>query len=124
MRTINRSVIFFVCVAAMMAVTNDAAAQAGGRISGKVEDQAGTPIETLKIDPIVETEQIQSLARVREVRDAAGVSAALEALRRTAAAGDNVMPALIDAAKSHCSVGESVAALADVYGRFDGGVSW
>jgi methylmalonyl-CoA mutase N-terminal domain/subunit len=88
------------------------------------QEPAGKPIETLKIDPIVETEQIQSLARVREVRDAAGVSAALEALRRTAAAGDNVMPALIDTAKAHCSVGESVAALADVYGRFDGGVSW
>ena len=88
------------------------------------QEQAGTPIETLKIDPIVETEQIQSLARVREVRDAAGVSAALETLRRTAAAGDNVMPVLIDAAKAHCSVGEAVTALADVYGRFDGGVSW
>jgi methylmalonyl-CoA mutase N-terminal domain/subunit len=88
------------------------------------QEQAGTPIETLKIDPIVETEQIQSLARVREMRDAAGVSAALEALRRTAAAGDNVMPVLIDAAKAHCSVGETVAALADVYGRFDGGVAW
>jgi methylmalonyl-CoA mutase N-terminal domain/subunit len=88
------------------------------------QEQAGTPIETLKIDPSVETEQIRSLERVREVRDAAGVGAALEALRRTAAAGDNVMPALIDAAKAHCSVGETVAALADVYGRFDGGVAW
>jgi methylmalonyl-CoA mutase N-terminal domain/subunit len=88
------------------------------------QEAAGTPIETLKIDPIVETEQIQSLARVREVRDAAGVDAALEALRRAATAGDNVMPALIDAAKAHCSVGETVSALADVYGRFDGGVAW
>ncbi|MBW2493177.1 MAG: methylmalonyl-CoA mutase [Deltaproteobacteria bacterium] len=87
-------------------------------------EEAGTPIETLKIDPSVETEQIQALARVREVRDATGVETALEALRRTAAAGDNVMPALIDAAKAHCSVGETVAALADVYGRFDGGVGW
>jgi len=88
------------------------------------QEQAKTPIETLKIDPSVETEQIRSLERVREVRDAAGVSAALDALRRTAAAGDNVMPALIDAAKAHCSVGEAIAALADVYGRFDGGVAW
>jgi methylmalonyl-CoA mutase N-terminal domain/subunit len=88
------------------------------------QEQAGTPIETLKIDPSVETEQIQSLARVREVRDAAGVGAVLEALRRTAAAGENVMPVLIDAAKAHCSVGETVTALADVYGRFDGGVAW
>ena len=32
--------------------------------------------------------------------------------------------ALIHAAKSHCTVGETVNALADVYGRFDGGVGW
>jgi methylmalonyl-CoA mutase N-terminal domain/subunit len=88
------------------------------------QEQTETPIETLKIDPSVETEQIQSLQRVREVRDAAGVSAALEVLRRTAAAGDNVMPALIDVAKAHCTVGETMNALADVYGRFDGGVGW
>jgi len=45
MRTVNRSIIFFMCVIAMVAITNDAAAQAGGRVSGKVADQAGNPIE-------------------------------------------------------------------------------
>jgi len=88
------------------------------------QEQTETPIETLKIAPSVETEQIQALGRVREERDAAAADAALEALRRTAAEGDNVMPALIDAAKAHCSVGETVNALADVYGRFEGGVGW
>jgi methylmalonyl-CoA mutase N-terminal domain/subunit len=34
------------------------------------------------------------------------------------------MPALIHAAKAHCTVGETMGALADVYGRFDGGVGW
>jgi len=87
-------------------------------------EQAGTPIETLKIDPSVETEQIESLARLRAERDAAAASAALDALRHAAAKGANVMPALIDAARVHCTVGETVAALADVYGRFDGGVAW
>jgi len=88
------------------------------------QEKTETEIETLKIDPSVETEQIQSLERVRAARDAAAVSAALEALRRSAADGDNVMPALIHAAKAHCSVGETVSALADVYGRFEGGVGW
>ena len=45
MRTANRSIVFLLCVAALVAVTDDAAAQAGGRIAGKVEDQAGKPIE-------------------------------------------------------------------------------
>jgi methylmalonyl-CoA mutase N-terminal domain/subunit len=88
------------------------------------QEQAGTPIETLKIDPSVETEQVQSLDRVRKARDAAEVSAVLEAVRRTAADGENVMPALIRAANAHCTVGETVNALADVYGRFDSGVGW
>ena len=81
-------------------------------------------IETLKIDPSVETEQIESLERVQKARDAAAVSAALEALRRSAADGHNVMPALIHAAKVYCTVGETMGALVDVYGRFDGGVGW
>ena len=88
------------------------------------QEQREAPIETLKIDPSVETEQIESLEWVRKTRDAAAVSAALEALRRSAAAGDNVMPALIHAAKAHCTVGETVDTLADIYGRFDGGVGW
>jgi methylmalonyl-CoA mutase N-terminal domain/subunit len=88
------------------------------------QEQTETPIETLKIDPSVETEQIESLERVRHARGAAAVSAALEALRSSASDGRNVMPALIDAAKAHCTVGETVNALADVYGRFDGGIGW
>lgn len=52
MRTVNRSIIFFLCVAAMMAITNDAAAQAGGRISGKIEDQAGNPVEGVQVTAV------------------------------------------------------------------------
>jgi methylmalonyl-CoA mutase N-terminal domain/subunit len=88
------------------------------------QEKAGTPIETLKIDPSVEVEQVQSLERVRAARDAAAASEALDAVRRSAANGENTMPALIHAAKAHCTVGETVNALADVYGRFDGGVGW
>jgi methylmalonyl-CoA mutase N-terminal domain/subunit len=88
------------------------------------QEQAGDPIETLKIDPSVETEQVQSLTRVRKARDASAAGEALDAVRRTAAAGNNIMPTLIRAANAHCTVGETVNALADVYGRFDGGVGW
>jgi tetratricopeptide (TPR) repeat protein len=40
------------CVIVLVAITNDAAAQAGGRISGKVEDQAGNPIEGVQVTAI------------------------------------------------------------------------
>jgi tetratricopeptide (TPR) repeat protein len=49
MRTANRSIIFFLCVVALVATANDAAAQAAGRISGTVSDQAGNPIEGVQV---------------------------------------------------------------------------
>ncbi len=88
------------------------------------QEHTEEPIETLKIDPSVETEQIESLERTRSKRDASAVEAALTALRAAAADGESVMPVLIRAAKARCTVGECVDALADVYGRFEGGVGW
>ena len=52
MRRFNRSIVCFLCAAAMVAFANDAAAQAGGRISGKVADQAGNPIEGVQVTAI------------------------------------------------------------------------
>jgi tetratricopeptide (TPR) repeat protein len=52
MRTVNRSFVFVLCVIALVAITDNAAAQAGGRISGKVEDQAGKPIEGVQVTAI------------------------------------------------------------------------
>ena len=52
MRTANRTIIFCVCVLAMVALAQDVAAQAGGRISGKVEDQDGQPIEGVVVTAI------------------------------------------------------------------------
>lgn len=49
MTTANRSLIIFLCVVGLLTITNDAAAQAGGRISGKIEDQAGNPIEGVQV---------------------------------------------------------------------------
>ena len=52
MKTVNRSIFSALCVIALAAITNNAAAQAGGRISGKVEDQAGKPIEGVQVTAI------------------------------------------------------------------------
>ncbi len=52
MRAVSRSFIFFLCVVALLAITNDAAAQAAGRISGKITDQAGQPVEGVLVTAI------------------------------------------------------------------------
>jgi methylmalonyl-CoA mutase N-terminal domain/subunit len=81
-------------------------------------DDAGIP--TLEIDPTIEQRQRENLASVKRRRDARVATAALEGVRNAARHGDNVMPALLDAARSSATLGEIVSALADVLGRHEG----
>jgi methylmalonyl-CoA mutase N-terminal domain/subunit len=82
------------------------------------------PIETLVIDDHVEKEQIASLREIKTKRDSRAVEKSLAEVRRVAATNDNLMPALIAAARAHCSVGEIMNTLADVFGRYDGAAKW
>jgi len=84
----------------------------------------GPPVDVLKIDPAVETEAAGSVRRLRATRNATDVRRALQRVTDDAKAGRNVMPSLIDAAKAYATLGETVAALADAFGRFDGGPLW
>ncbi len=76
----------------------------------------------MQIDHAVETEQIESLRRVKADRSAEDVQRTLDSVRRAAEAEQNVMPALLDAARARATVGEVMHALADVYGRCDAAV--
>jgi methylmalonyl-CoA mutase N-terminal domain/subunit len=82
------------------------------------------PIETLVIDETVETEQIACLRRVKAKRDTETVRRALEEVRRVAGTSQNLMPVFVDAARTRCTVGEIMNALADVFGRYDGAAKW
>jgi methylmalonyl-CoA mutase N-terminal domain/subunit len=80
------------------------------------------PIEILEIDHAVETEQIAALRKRRAERSAADMNRALDNVRRAAEASENIMPSLIDAARTRATVGETMCALADVLGRVDSAV--
>jgi methylmalonyl-CoA mutase N-terminal domain/subunit len=82
------------------------------------------PIETLQIEDAVEKEQVAKLKKRKAERDNAAVRRNLDAVKREAAAGGNLMPALIEAAEARCTVGEVMYALADVFGRYDGAARW
>jgi methylmalonyl-CoA mutase N-terminal domain/subunit len=82
------------------------------------------PIETLVIDDAVEREQVARLRERKAKRDGEEVRRRLDAVRRTAATTTNLMPALIEAARARCTVGEVMNALADVFGRYDGAAKW
>jgi methylmalonyl-CoA mutase N-terminal domain/subunit len=75
-------------------------------------------LDILRISSEVERVQRVRLGEVREERDEAAVSAALDALR-TAASGDaNLMPLIVDAARARASEGEIADAMKDVFGGY------
>jgi len=80
--------------------------------------QAGDkPIDLLTIDRDVQDRQIKAVDKIKQDRGKDQLERALEQLRRSAAAGENMMPSLIEAAHARATVGEIVQALAEVYGN-------
>jgi methylmalonyl-CoA mutase N-terminal domain/subunit len=75
-------------------------------------------IPILRIDPALERKQAGRLDATRAKRDSGAVEGALGELRAGASRGDNLMPALIEAARARASEGEIVAALQEVYGTY------
>jgi len=82
------------------------------------------PIETLMLDPTVEREQTAKLRALKTKRESDAVRRGLDAVKRTAADKKNLLPALIDASRARCTVGELVNALAEVFGRYDASGRW
>ena len=71
------------------------------------------------VDPAVEQEAAQALARWRTRRDDAAVQAALSRLRKDAAdQGTNLMPATLECARAGATTGEWAEALREVFGEF------
>jgi methylmalonyl-CoA mutase N-terminal domain/subunit len=76
------------------------------------------PYEPLRVDPAIESRQAARLAALRAERDAAAVDAALAALRKAAAGGDNVLYPMKDALRARATVGEVCNALREVWGVY------
>jgi len=87
-------------------------------------DDEGEGIDLLKIEHAVEEQVVADLRKMKAKRDAAGVRKALDQITADAAAGRNVMPALINGAKAYATVGEMMKALEESLGRFDTGQIW
>jgi methylmalonyl-CoA mutase N-terminal domain/subunit len=87
-------------------------------VNGYTEGDDSAP-STLSIDPAVEIQQLASLAAVKTARDNDAVRAALSRIGTEAADPTvNLMPALINAAAAHVTVGETMAALESVFGTW------
>ncbi len=88
-------------------------------VNGHTDGDDGTGVPTLSVDPAVEARQLAKLATVKHARDDDAVRTALARLRAEAADPTvNLLPALIEAAAAHVTVGESMRALEEVWGTW------
>jgi len=78
----------------------------------------GVPIETLKITQATEDEQVRRMRELRARRDGAAVDRTLAEVRRAAEAGENLMPAFLEAVRVYATLGEIVAVCKEVYGEY------
>ena len=76
-------------------------------------------IELLRIDPALETKQIERVQAVRAGRDSAAVEAALARLKEDATVeGRNLMEPIMDASRAYVTMGEMCDALREVWGTW------
>ncbi|MEE2828197.1 MAG: methylmalonyl-CoA mutase family protein [Myxococcota bacterium] len=80
----------------------------------RLEDES--PTVTMSIDPELEEQQVARLQDLRSRRDSAAAQAAIDALKRAAEGDDNLLPHVLHAVESLCSLGEISDALRDVFG--------
>jgi methylmalonyl-CoA mutase N-terminal domain/subunit len=84
-----------------------------------VESGGDDAVNLLAIGPDVEQAQCKRLAEVRRHRSPGAVDDALAGVRQAASdPTTNVMPAIIEAVQAYATIGEIMAAMADVFGRY------
>jgi methylmalonyl-CoA mutase N-terminal domain/subunit len=84
----------------------------------RYQQEGEPPLSILRIPPELERKQIDRVQAVRAGRDAGEAERALAGLREAAAGGRNLMEPLLDAARAHCSEGEIVESLQQVFGTY------
>ena len=84
-----------------------------------VVDSDGSAIETLAIDPAVESRQVERVRALRAGRSAAAAQAALTGVTEAARDGTNLVPAIITAVEAQATVGEIADAMRTVFGEFE-----
>jgi methylmalonyl-CoA mutase, N-terminal domain len=77
------------------------------------------PIELHRLDPESERRQLERTARVRAERSAEDASRALDEVRRVAGADENLLPAMREALRARCTVGEICDTLREEFGTYD-----
>ena len=83
-----------------------------------VTEEDALSIPLLKIDEQAARDQAAALAKLRTTRDSALCDRNIAALRDAAAGNKNVVPFILDCARSYCTLYEIRAALESVFGAY------
>jgi methylmalonyl-CoA mutase N-terminal domain/subunit len=73
--------------------------------------------EIMRVDPLLEQQQIERVRALRAQRDASQVTAALQRLHTAAQGSANLMPLLINAVEAYATLGEIADTLREVFGE-------
>ena len=76
------------------------------------------PTITKRIDPELEHRQVERLRALRLRRDGSRWQAGIDGVVERARSGGNLMPAIVEAVDSYCTVGEIASALRSVFGEY------
>ncbi len=73
---------------------------------------------TFRIDPVLETQQVERLRQVRASRSGAAVATALQELEQAARVKDNLMPHILACCRAFVTLGEISDRLRSVFGEY------
>jgi len=82
----------------------------------QAEGDASVPVQ--RIDEQLERKQVERLRALRDRRDKAAAESSIQAVKDAAQSGSNLMPHIIDAVESLCTVGEISDAMRTVFGEY------
>jgi methylmalonyl-CoA mutase, N-terminal domain len=82
----------------------------------QVKEESSIPL--FRIDDSIRQHQMDKLSALKGKRDSKAVTVALDAIRQRVVDGQNLMPAVIEAAEQFCTLGEISDVLRGVYGEY------
>jgi methylmalonyl-CoA mutase N-terminal domain/subunit len=84
----------------------------------KFQVEEAPPKGLLRVDPIVGEQQTAKLKDLKAKRDSNKVSSSLDALKKSAASSDNLMPLILEAVRSYATLGEICDVLRSEFGEY------
>lgn len=84
----------------------------------KFQIEEAPPKGLLKVDPKIEQEQKERLAKVYQNRNQEAVAAGLSKLEEAAGSSENLMPYILDCVRNYASLGEICNVLRKVFGEY------